>query len=132
MKHLQRVMCVEDDADIRLLLELCLGSVGKLDVLCCDSGVTALASVTDFAPDLVLLDVMMPVMNGSQTLQALRQLPVMQGVPVVFMTAQAMPSALEELLLHGVAGMIVKPFDPMTLANDLQPFWEFSRGSERR
>jgi len=129
MKKLNRVMCVEDDPDIRLLVELSLSTVGQLDVLCCADGSAALASITAFAPDLVLLDVMMPGLNGPQTLQALRQLPAMQGVPVVFMTAKAMPAELESLLLHGAAGMIIKPFDPMTLARDLQPFWKYGRGS---
>jgi CheY-like chemotaxis protein len=77
----------------------------------------------------VLLDVMMPGLSGPETLCALRQLPAMQGVPVVFMTAKAMPAEVEQLLLHGATGLIVKPFDPMTLARDLQPFWEHGRGS---
>ena len=128
MTKLNRVMCVEDDPDIRLLIELSLSTVGQMDVLCCASGNMALASVTGFAPDSVLLDVMMPIMSGPETLQALRQLPAMQGVPVVFMTAQAMPATLQELMRHGVAGLIIKPFDPMTLAHDLQPFWEHARG----
>ncbi len=129
MPKLKRVMCVEDDPDIRMLIELSLAAVGQLDVLCCPSGSVALASITAFAPDLVLLDVMMPGLSGPETLQALRQLPAMQGVPVVFMTAKAMPAEVELLLLHGAAGLIVKPFDPMTLARDLHPFWEHGRGA---
>lgn len=128
MPELRRVMCVEDDPDIRLLIDLSLGTVGQLDVLCCASGSVALASVTAFAPDLVLLDVMMPQRSGPETLRALRKMPAMRGVPVVFMTAQVMPAELEKLLLHGAAGLIVKPFDPMTLARDLQPYWEHGRG----
>ncbi len=129
MNKLKRVMCVEDDPDIRLLVELSLGTVGQLDVLCCADGSVALASVTAFAPDLVLLDVMMPGRSGPEVLKALRKMPVMRDVPVVFMTAKAMPAELESLLLLGAAGLIVKPFDPMTLARDLQPYWEYGRGA---
>ena len=125
---LQRVLCVEDDPDIRMILEFSLADVGGLQVLCCDSGAAALAAVADFAPDLVLLDVMMPGMSGPDTLQALRGLPVMQGVPVVFLTAKALPHELETLLVQGATGVIVKPFDPMTLPQDIQPYWEHGRG----
>ena len=130
MNKLRRVMCIEDDPDIRMLIEFSLSTVGQLDVLSCSNGSQALASVTAFAPNLVLLDVMMPGLNGPETLKALRQMPAMKGVPVVFMTAQVMPADLEQLLLHGVAGLIVKPFDPMTLPQDLQPFWEHGRDAD--
>ncbi len=125
---LQRVLCVEDDPDIRTILEFSLADVGGLQVLCCDSGAAALAAVAGFRPDLVLLDVMMPGLSGPDTLQALRALPVMQGVPVVFLTAKALPHELETLLLQGATGVIVKPFDPMTLPQDILPYWEHGRG----
>jgi CheY-like chemotaxis protein len=128
MSELRRVMCVEDDADIRLILEFSLHTVGGYEVLACASGRSALAQVSAFRPDLVLLDVMMPDLSGPQTLDALRELPSMQGVPVVFITAKALPGELEDLLQHGATGVIVKPFDPMTLAKDIRPYWEHGRG----
>ncbi len=130
MNKLRRVMCIEDDPDIRMLIEFSLSAVGQLEVLSCASGSQALASVTAFAPNLVLLDVMMPGMSGPETLKALRHMPAMKGVAVVFMTAQVMPAEVEQLLIHGVAGLIVKPFDPMTLPQNLQPFWEHGRGTD--
>lgn len=126
---LRRVLCVEDDPDIRSILEFSLADVGGLQVLCCDSGNEALAAVADFQPDLVLLDVMMPGLSGPDTLRALRQLPVMQGVPVVFLTAKALPHELEPLLALGATGVIVKPFDPMSLPQDILPYWEHGRGA---
>lgn len=128
MSELRRVMCVEDDADIRMILEFSLGTVGGYEVLCCAGGRIALQEAPAFRPDLVLLDVMMPDLSGPETLAALRQLPVMQGVPVVFLTAKAMPDELEQLLQHGATGLIVKPFDPMTLPSDIHPYWEHGRG----
>lgn len=128
MSDLRRVMCVEDDPDIRMILEFSLTTVGGYEVLCCPEGASALNQVADFRPDMVLLDVMMPGLSGPETLVALRELPEMSGVPVVFMTAKALPEELEELLTHGATGVIVKPFDPMTLPTDIRPYWEHGRG----
>ena len=128
MSELRRVMCVEDDADIRMILAFSLGTVGGFEVRCCSGGRMALQQAPEFRPDLVLLDVMMPDLSGPETLAALRELPVMQGVPVVFLTAKAMPDELEQLLQHGATGLIVKPFDPMTLPSDIRPYWEHGRG----
>jgi CheY-like chemotaxis protein len=132
MSSLQRVMCVEDDADIRMILEFSLATVGGLEVCCCAGGREALARVPAFRPQLVLLDVMMPDLSGPETLVALRALPQMAGVPVVFMTAKAMPDEVEQLLEHGATGLIVKPFDPMTLPRDILPYWEHGRGPAAR
>ncbi len=71
---------------------------------------------------------MMPDLSGPETLAALRELPSMRGVPVVFITAKAMPDELEKLLEYGATGVIVKPFDPMTLPQDIRPYWEHGRG----
>jgi CheY-like chemotaxis protein len=128
MTELRRVMCVEDDPDIRMILDFSLATVGGYTVRCCPGGRAALQEAPAFQPDLVLLDVMMPDMTGPETLVALRALPCMQGVPVVFMTAKAMPDELEQLLEHGATGLIVKPFDPMTLPQDIRPYWEHGRG----
>jgi CheY-like chemotaxis protein len=128
MSGLRRIMCVEDDPDIRAILELSLAAVGGYEVRCCADGHEALAAVVSFRPDLVLLDVMMPGLSGPQTLAALRDMPEMHRVPVVFLTAKAMPDELEQLLQHGATGLIVKPFDPMTLAADIRPYWEHGRG----
>lgn len=125
---LSRVLCVEDDPDIRVILEFSLRTVGGYEVLCCAGGRAALDQVQAFQPDLVLLDVMMPDLTGPETLVALREMPAMTGVPVVFLTAKAMPDELEHLLRLGATGLIVKPFDPMSLPNDIKPFWEHGRG----
>lgn len=128
MTGLRRVMCVEDDPDIRMILEFSLATVGGYEVRCCAEGHAALAQAAEFRPDLVLLDVMMPGLSGPETLVALCAQPCMQGVPVVFMTAKALPDELEQLLGHGATGLIVKPFDPMTLPKDILPYWEHGRG----
>ena len=128
MSELQRVMCVEDDPDIRMILEFSLTALGGYEVCLCAGGQAALVQAPLFMPDLVLLDVMMPDMSGPETLLALRQQPGMKGVPVVFITAKAMPDEVEALLQHGATGVIVKPFDPVTLPQDIRIYWEHGRG----
>jgi CheY-like chemotaxis protein len=128
MEVFERVMCVEDDADIRTILDFSLGGMGGYTLSLCESGPQALERVESFKPQLVLLDVMMPEMSGPETLIKLRALPVMQGVPIVFLTAKAMQDEVEALLECGATGIIVKPFDPVTLPQDIRIYWEHGRG----
>ena len=127
MNQFKRVMCVEDDADIRMILEFSLQRLGGYELCLCPSGLEALDKVTAFKPQLVLLDVMMPELSGPQTLARLRSLDIMRGVPVVFLTAKAMRDEVEALLEHGATGIIVKPFDPVTLSSDIRIYWEHGR-----
>lgn len=128
MSELRRIMCVEDDADILMLIEFSLVSVGGFEVCLCASGNSALVQAPSFKPDLVLLDVMMPDMSGPETLQILRQQPGMKGVPIVFVTAKAMPDEVEKLLQYGATGVIVKPFDLVALPQTIRMYWEHGRG----
>ena len=127
MDKLQRVMCVEDDPDIRKILEFSLGLLGGYTLSLCASGLEALEKAASFTPHMVLLDVMMPEMSGPQTLRRLRELDCMRGVPIVFVTAKATQEELEALLQHGATGTIVKPFDPVTLPSDIHIYWEYGR-----
>ena len=128
MSELRRVMCVEDDPDIRMIIEFSLSTLGGYQVCLCAEGRAALAQAPHFKPDLVLLDVMMPGLSGPETLAGLRKQAGMAGVPVIFMTAKAMPDEVEELLQYGATGVIVKPFDPVTLPQDIRIYWEHGRG----
>ncbi len=125
---LTRVLMVDDDPDIRAMAHLSLTAVGGLEVELCPSGANALARVSTVAPDLVLLDVTMPGMDGPTTLGELRTLPCMEGVPVVFLTANTHPTEVQALLAQGAAGVIPKPFDPMRLPTALLEIWERHHG----
>ena len=120
---LEKLMMVEDDNDIRTVAGMALEMVGGLKVLACESGAVALAAVKDFAPQLVLLDVMMPGMSGPEVLKALRGDPQTAGLPVVFMTASVQTAELQELRKLGALEVIAKPFDPMTLADQVKAIW---------
>lgn len=115
-----RVVVVEDDPDIRAVVDLALGHFGGLVVTCCDCGRAALEAVPAINPDLVLLDVMMPGMDGLETLTQLRLDPRSRLVPVVFMTARVQPHHRADYLARGALGVIAKPFDPLTLAQQLR------------
>jgi CheY-like chemotaxis protein len=120
---LQKILLVEDEPDIRAVAQLALEAVGGFTVRQCESGEAALAALAEFAPDLVLLDVMMPGMDGPTTLAALRALPQGGAVPVMFMTAKVQPAEIEGYRRLGAIGVISKPFDPMTLADTLRNLW---------
>jgi CheY-like chemotaxis protein len=111
-----RVLHVDDEPDIREVVEFSLGLDPDLVMRSCASGEEALAAAETWTPDIVLLDVMMPVMDGAATLARLRKNPNTAGIPVVFMTARAQSRELDLFRSLGVVGVIPKPFDPMTLA----------------
>ena len=127
MAELHRVLHVDDDADIRTIARIALEAVGNLTVCHCDSGPDALAKAVDFAPDVFLLDYMMPGMDGEETAEKLKDLPGLADVPVVFMTARVQGSMPTELIAKGAIGVIAKPFDPMTLAAELRQIWQDKR-----
>ena len=129
---LQRVLYVEDDADIRTIASMALEVVGGFTLKACASGAEALAAAEVFAPQLLLLDVMMPGMDGPTTLARLRELPATRDVPVIFMTAKVQASEVEQYKALGALGVISKPFDPMALAGQVQALWQERTGRQQR
>lgn len=123
-KVLKRILCVEDESDIRAVAEMALTSVGGFTVLSCASGSEAIDKAAAFRPDLMLLDVMMPGMDGPESLKRLRALPGLEAVPAVFLTAKALPSEIARYKKLGALDVIAKPFDPMTLADQVNQIWE--------
>ena len=115
---------VEDDHDIQAVARLALEMLGGFTVEVCSRGQEALEKVPVFRPDLILLDVMMPGMDGPSTLRALRQDSYMASIPVAFMTARVQQHEVEEYKQLGAVDVIRKPFDPMTLAATLNTIWE--------
>ncbi|MGH6983327.1 MAG: response regulator [Stellaceae bacterium] len=121
---LQRVLYVDDEPDIREIAGMALKLDGTLSVRSCDSGKQALEQASQFRPDIILLDVMMPGMDGPSTLQALKQIPDLAAVPIVFVTAKAQRQEVERFLALGAVSVISKPFDPMTLADQVRAIWQ--------
>jgi CheY-like chemotaxis protein len=125
---LSRLLYVDDDPTLALLTRISLERVGGFTVKTCSSGTEALAEVEAFAPDLILLDVMMPVLDGPATLQALRRLPGLADVPVIFMTAKVQGDELARYRELGAADVIGKPFDPVKLPELVRAIWQRCRG----
>lgn len=129
MPHLtlSRILYVEDDADIREIAQLALEMVGGFKALLCASGDQALAQAPAFAPQLILLDVMMPGMDGPTTLIALRQQPELAHIPIAFMTAKVQPQEIAAYKAMGAVDVIAKPFDPMLLPQQVTDIWLSSK-----
>lgn len=121
---LQRIVLVEDEPDIQEVARLALELVGGFEVTICGSGPEALEVITRAPPQLVLLDVMLPGMDGPQILAHLRARPESAALPVIFMTAKVQPGEVMRLSELTPLGVIPKPFDPMTLAADIRAIWE--------
>ena len=121
--ELHRILMVEDDPDIQTVARLALETLGGFTVATCDRGEQALARAAEFAPDLILLDVMMPGMDGPSTLAALRRVPELAAVPVVFLTARVQPREVDLFMAMGAEAVIAKPFDPMLLADQVRTIW---------
>jgi CheY-like chemotaxis protein len=126
--QLERVLLVDDEPDIRKIGALSLSAVGGLEVQVASSGAEALELARKAPPDCILLDVMMPGLDGPACLQQLRGQPETREVPVLFMTAKVQPQEMERYLALGAAGVIRKPFDPMTLARDVRALLEAAQG----
>ena len=123
-------MLVDDDPSIRRIAQITLTSVGKFDVKVAKSGADALSMLQEERPDVILMDVMMPEMDGPTTLAKLRALPNLHDLPVIFMTARIQKHELERLEILGASGVITKPFDPMSLCEQIQAIMDgifFSR-----
>lgn len=120
---LSRILYVEDEPDIQAVAKLALEAVGGFTLEVCSSGKEALAKAEAFAPQLMLLDVMMPEMDGPTAMKRLHEIPALADVPVVFMTAKVQPQEVKEYKAMGAIEVIAKPFDPMTLASDINDIW---------
>ncbi len=123
MSSLQRILHVDDERDIQEIAKITLEAVGGFAVETCASGREALDKVVGFAPDVILMDVMMPGMDGPMTFQELRKIPEVSKVPVIFMTAKAQANEINKYLELGAVGIITKPFDPMTICDQIKEIW---------
>ena len=115
-----KVLVIDDEEDVRFVAQLSLGRVGGMSVIEAASGAEGVARARSEQPDFILLDMMMPGMDGADTLRALRADAATAGIPVVFLTAKATASEVERLHSLGARGVVLKPFNPMTLAEEIR------------
>ena len=128
MSERLRILYVDDEPDIRQIAKMALELESGFEVEACASGEEALARLAQARPDLVMLDVMMPMMDGPTTLAALRRIAGCEHMPVVFITAKVQRQEIERFRKLGATDVIAKPFDPMTLARQVKAIWERRHG----
>ncbi len=114
-----RLLCADDEPDIRTILELALGLEPSIEAEVLSSGTELLARVKSYKPDAILLDAMMPEVDGYETCRRLKADPETAGIPVVFLTARAQRGEQDSAIELGAIACLTKPFDPLTLAGEL-------------
>ena len=122
-RPLNRICYVEDDEDIQRIVRMSLERVGKMTVAVVGDPTRAIETMAEFRPDLVMLDWMMPVMDGPTLFRQMKLRPETRSLPVVFITARASQRDLDELKTLGAAGTISKPFNPKDLPDQLRAIW---------
>jgi CheY-like chemotaxis protein len=115
-----KVLIIDDEDDIRRIARLSLSRIGHMDVIDAAGGAEGLRLAEEQRPDAILLDVMMPAMDGPATLAALRANPRTSDIPVLFLTAKALTAEIERLRELGARDVLTKPFDPVTLPTLIQ------------
>lgn len=115
-----KVLIIDDEEDIRSIASMSLGILGGIDVIEADGGEEGISKAASENPDAILLDMMMPGLDGPSTLARLQENEATKNIPVVFLTARAMSSEMERLKQMGATGVLTKPFDPTELANQLK------------
>src|SRR5689334_11007150 len=122
-KELRKILYAEDEEDIRVIAQIALEDIGGFTVTYCSTGLKVMEAAKEFIPDLILLDVMMPGMDGPTTLRELRKMPAFLEIPAIFMTAKIQSKEIEDYKSIGAIDVITKPFDPMTLAATIKNSW---------
>jgi two-component system OmpR family response regulator len=123
-RKIQSVLYVDDDPDICAVVEAILRSIAGLDVHIAGSGEQAIDLAHEFRPDLIVMDVMMPGLDGPSTLKRMRERALLADIPVIFLTAKVLPAEVARFLQLGAIGVIGKPFDPLKLYDDLFVLWK--------
>ena len=122
-EQLEKILYAEDEPEIRDVATIALEAVGSFKVRVCNDGEEAVAAATEYRPDLLLFDVMMPNMDGPTAMKTIHKIPGMETVPTIFMTAKAQTREVANYKELGAIAVIHKPFDPMTLAESVRDLW---------
>jgi two-component system, OmpR family, response regulator len=122
-KELRKILYAEDDTDVQTIVELTMQTMSNFDLKICDNGKKLMECVEEYNPDLIILDVMMPEMDGPSTFRNLQFKETTKDIPVIFMTAKAQAHEVKDFKECGVIGIITKPFDPIKLCHEIAKIW---------
>lgn len=123
MSELRKILYAEDEPDVQTVVELTVQAMSDYEIKICENGKKLLENVDSYKPDLILLDVMMPEMDGPTTFKNLQANDATKSIPVIFMTAKAQVHEVEVFKESGALGVITKPFDPMNLCDEITQIW---------
>jgi two-component system, OmpR family, response regulator len=123
MPTLKKILYAEDEPDVQTVVELTIQAMSNYEIKIANNGKKLLECVEDYKPDLILLDVMMPEMDGPTTFKFLQANENTKNIPIIFMTAKVQAHEIEILNKTGGVGIITKPFDPMTLCSEIEEIW---------
>lgn len=126
MRELKKILYAEDEPDIQAIVKAIIQAMSNYQIKICNNGQKLLDCVEEYNPDLILLDVMMPKMDGLGTFKHLQKNKKTKNIPVIFMTAKAQVHEVKNFSKTGVIGIITKPFDPMQLCFNIKNIWEKS------
>lgn len=121
---LKKLLLVDDDEDTLTIARYCLEFLSDVQLSFARSGEEAIKVALESVPDLILLDVMMPKMDGVATFKLLSSFPTLANIPVIFFTANAQKDQISSFLKLGVIDVIIKPFDATTFADTIQNIWK--------
>lgn len=121
---LKKIIIADDEEDILEIIRYSLEDIPNADIRSCNSGREVIQEALTFHPDLILLDFMMPNMDGEATMRALRSIPSTANIPIIFLTAKVQKEEVKDYLKMGAEDVISKPFDPMTLAHTVLGCWQ--------
>lgn len=131
-KPLTKVIIVDDDTDILKVVEFSLDMMEGVTFKYCTSGQDGIVEAIKFQPDLMIVDVMMPNMSGIDMVKAMRLLPTLSKIPVIFLTAKVQKEEIDECHQAGVDYIIPKPFDPCTLPDTILEMWNTINNAQER
>lgn len=126
---IKRILYAEDEEDIQVIGKMALEEIGGYEVLLVSNGKEVLEKGKGFQPDVILLDVMMPEMDGLETFQKLKNTDWGKNIPVIFLTAKAQQHEVQSYLDLGAVGIIIKPFDPLELSQQVEEIWKKKHSS---
>ena len=123
---MKTVLLVDDEDDIREVAQMSLEVTAGWNIEGANCGTAGIEKARNLRPDAILLDVMMPDMDGPTTFKKIQEIPELRGTPVILMTAKVQAADLEQFKAIGVSGVIAKPFDPMSLAEQVKEILSWS------
>ena len=127
-----KVLIVDDEDDVRDIASMCLGLLDSAEVMTASSGPEAIQMAAAHCPDVILLDLMMPEMDGTETMQRLKQNPVTADIPVIFLTVKNIRSEIDRLMGLGALAVMQKPFEPTTLGAQISEILNAAKGQSAR